>query len=78
MPIPMSPSLKASVIMAENIRLNSDGSRMQPYFTPFVTGKGSYGKNAGHMSFGIEINIRTSLSPSIYTIGGKQTWTTHE
>ena len=34
-------SLKASVSMAENMRLNRVGARTQPCFTPFETGNGS-------------------------------------
>ena len=36
-------SLKASVIIAESIRLNSVGARTQPCLTPLVTGKASEG-----------------------------------
>ena len=39
--IPLSPSWKASVSMAENIMLNSDEASTQPCLTPFVTGNGS-------------------------------------
>ena len=41
MGMPGEVSLKASVSIAENIRLNSMGARTQPCFTPFVTGNGS-------------------------------------
>ena len=39
--IPLSPSWKASVCMAENIMLNSVEASTQPCLTPFVTGNGS-------------------------------------
>ena len=39
--IPLSPSLKASVSMAENIMLNSVEASTQPCLSPFVTGNGS-------------------------------------
>ena len=39
--IPLSPSWKASVRMAENIMLNSVEASTQPCLTPFVTGNGS-------------------------------------
>ena len=39
--IPLSPSLKASVSMAENIILNSVEASTQPCLTPFVTRNGS-------------------------------------
>ena len=39
--IPLSPSWKASVSMAENIMLNSVEASTQPCLTPFVTGNGS-------------------------------------
>ena len=38
--IPLSPSWKASVSMAENIMLNSVEASTQPCLTPFVTGNG--------------------------------------
>ena len=41
MPMPMSVSAKASVNIAENIRLNSVGARTQPCFTQFDTRNGS-------------------------------------
>ena len=39
--IPLSPSWKASVSMAENIMLKSVEASTQPCLTPFVTGNGS-------------------------------------
>lgn len=39
MPIVTLPSLKALVGMAENMILNSVGTRLHPCFTPFETGK---------------------------------------
>ena len=39
--LPLSPSWKATVSMAENIMLNRDGVRKQPCLAPFVTGNGS-------------------------------------
>ena len=41
MPIPVSESAKASVSMAENMRLNSVGARTQPCLTPLDTENGS-------------------------------------
>ena len=41
MPMPISVCVKASVNMAENIRLNSVWARTQPCFTPFDTRNGS-------------------------------------
>ena len=38
-PTPISLSLKASVSIAENMRLKRVGARTQPSFTPFVTAK---------------------------------------
>ena len=40
-PIPTLASLKASVNIAENMRLNRVGAKTQPCFTPFVTAKGA-------------------------------------
>ena len=39
--IPLSPSWKAAVSMAENTMLNRAGPSTQPCLTPFVTGNGS-------------------------------------
>ena len=60
MPMPMSVSAKASVNIAENIRLNSVGARTQPCFTPFDT-------RMVRMSF-----HRPELWPSFHCVGDGQ------